>query len=36
LLAQCALKVNATTIYTWDLDHFRLLGPEVARRVRTP
>jgi len=36
LLAQCALKANATTIYTWDLDHFRLLGPEVARRVRTP
>ncbi|MGA9811377.1 MAG: PIN domain-containing protein [Terriglobales bacterium] len=36
LLAQCALKTNATTIYTWDLHHFRLLGPEVARRVRTP
>lgn len=36
LLARCALKANATTIYTWDLDHFRLLGPEVARRVRTP
>ena len=36
LLAQCALKVNAAIIYTWDLDHFRLLGAEVARRVRTP
>lgn len=36
LLAKCALKANATTIYTWDLDHFRLLGPDVARRVRTP
>ena len=36
LLAQCALKANATTIYTWNLDHFRLLGPEVARRARTP
>ena len=36
LLAKCALKGNATTIYTWDLDHFRLLGAEVARRVRTP
>lgn len=36
LLAKCALKANATTIYTWDLDHFRLLGPEVARRTRTP
>ena len=21
---KCALKANATTIYTWDLDHFRL------------
>jgi len=36
LLAQCALKANAATIYTWDLDHFRLLGAEVARRIRTP
>ena len=36
LLAKCALKANATTIYTWDVDHFRLLGPEVARRIRTP
>jgi predicted nucleic acid-binding protein len=36
LLAKCALKANATTIYTWDLDHFRRLGPEVARRVQTP
>ena len=31
LLAKCALKANATTIYTWDLEHFRRLGPEVAR-----
>jgi len=36
LLAKCALKANATTIYTWDLDHFKLLGPEVARRVQSP
>ncbi len=36
LIARCALKANATTIYTWDLEHFRRLGPEVARRVRTP
>jgi predicted nucleic acid-binding protein len=36
LLAKCALKANATTIYTWDLDHFRLLGSEVARRVQSP
>jgi predicted nucleic acid-binding protein len=36
LLARCALKANATTIYTWDLNHFRLLGPEVARRAQIP
>jgi predicted nucleic acid-binding protein len=36
LLAKCALKANATIIYTWDVDHFRRLGPEVARRLRTP
>lgn len=36
LLAKCALKANATIIYTWDVDHFRRLGPEVARRVQTP
>jgi predicted nucleic acid-binding protein len=36
LLAKCALKANAATIYTWDLEHFRLLGAEVAKRVQTP
>lgn len=36
LLAKCALKANATVIYTWDLHHFRLLGPEVARQIRNP
>jgi predicted nucleic acid-binding protein len=36
LLAKCAIKANAAIIYTWDLDHFRRLGPEAARRVRTP
>jgi predicted nucleic acid-binding protein len=36
LLARCALKAKATTFYTWDLNHFRLLGPEVARRVQLP
>jgi len=36
LLARCALKARVTTIYTWDLNHFRLLGPEVARRVQSP
>jgi predicted nucleic acid-binding protein len=36
LIAFCALKAKATVIYTWNVDHFRRCGPEVARRVRTP
>jgi len=36
LLAHCALKANAETIFTWNLEDFRRLGPEVAKRVRTP
>jgi predicted nucleic acid-binding protein len=36
LIAQCALKAKATIIYTWNVDHFRRCGPEVAKRVRTP
>ncbi len=36
LLARCALKVKAETLYTWNVRDFERLGPEVARRVRTP
>ena len=36
LLAHCALKARAETILTWNIDHFRRVGPEVAKRVRTP
>ena len=36
LIARCALKGQAQTIFTWNVDHFRRLGPEVAKRVRTP
>jgi len=36
LIARCALKSKAAVIYTWNLKHFRLVGPEVARRARTP
>jgi predicted nucleic acid-binding protein len=36
LIAQCALKAKAAIIYTWNIDHFRRCGPEVASRVRTP
>lgn len=36
LLAQCALKVGATVIYTWNVKHFRQLGPEIAKCVSVP
>jgi predicted nucleic acid-binding protein len=36
LIARCAMKARAETIYTWNIDHFRRVGPEVAERVRTP
>jgi predicted nucleic acid-binding protein len=36
LLARCARKAAAEVIYTWNLQHFRRLGPEVARRIMTP
>jgi predicted nucleic acid-binding protein len=36
LLARCALKSGATTIYTWNIRHFQRLGPEIARRVKVP
>jgi len=36
LIARCAVKAMATIIYTWNLDHFRRLGPEIANRVQTP
>jgi predicted nucleic acid-binding protein len=36
LLGQCALKARATTIYTWNVAHFRRLGVDIAGKVRTP
>jgi predicted nucleic acid-binding protein len=36
LIARCAIKARAETIFTWNIDHFRRLGPEVAKRARTP
>ena len=36
LIARCAIKARAEAIFTWNIDHFRRLGPEVAKRVRTP
>jgi predicted nucleic acid-binding protein len=36
ILAACALKSGAKTIYTWNVRHFGRFGPEITRRVRTP
>ena len=36
LLARCAIKAKAETIYTWNLGHFQQLGTNVAKIVRTP
>jgi predicted nucleic acid-binding protein len=36
LLAHCALKAKADTIYTWNIRHFKRFGQAVAERLRTP
>ena len=36
LIAECALKAKADTLYTWNVGHFLLLGEDVAKKVRTP
>ena len=36
LLLQCARKVNAEVIYTWNVRHFQRLAPDLAERIRTP
>jgi predicted nucleic acid-binding protein len=36
LIARCAVKAKATVIYTWNVNHFRRLGSEIAKRVQTP
>lgn len=36
LIAACALKAGADILYTWNTAHFRILGEEVAQKVRTP
>ena len=36
MLAHCALKVQAETIYSWNGRHYGQCGPEVTRRLRTP
>lgn len=36
VIAACALRARADTLYTWNVGHFLLLGDDVAKRVRTP
>jgi predicted nucleic acid-binding protein len=36
MLASCALKAQAETIYSWNGRHYGQCGPEVTRRLRTP
>lgn len=36
MLAHCALKARAETIYTWNERHYAQCGPEVTCRLRTP
>jgi len=36
LLGHCALKAGAEVLYTWNVKHFRRLGPEIAGRVSIP
>ncbi|MGH7812863.1 MAG: PIN domain-containing protein [Candidatus Binataceae bacterium] len=36
LIARCALKAAANTIYTWNIRHFERFGPAIAERLRTP
>ena len=36
MLAHCAIKARAETIYSWDTRHYAQCGPEVTQRLRTP
>lgn len=36
IIGQCAVKVGAKSIFTWNVKHFLRLGPAVATRVKTP
>ena len=36
LLAQCALKSRAETIYTWDVKRFQRINSEIAPRMKMP
>jgi len=36
MLAHCAIKAQAETIYSWNGRHYALCGPEVTQRLRMP
>ncbi len=36
ILAHCAIKASADSIYSWNGRHYALCGSEVTRRLRTP
>jgi predicted nucleic acid-binding protein len=36
MLAHCAIKAQAETIFTWNVRHYAQCGLEVTRRLRTP
>ena len=36
MLAQCALKAEAETVYTWNRRHYTLCGPDIQQRIQIP
>jgi len=36
LLLRCAAKVKAEVIYTWNLKHFKAIGPRQAAKIQAP
>ena len=36
MLAHCAIKAKAQSIYTWNARHYALCGREVVKLLRTP
>lgn len=36
LIARCALKANASTIFTWNMKHYELFGTEIVAKLCRP
>jgi predicted nucleic acid-binding protein len=36
LLARCATKAQAETVYSWNTRHYAQCGPDATQRLRTP